>query len=212
MYNGILFWSIHKIVMKKITFIILLFILISPLIATSQAKRYYYNFDCRVVKTSEALVNGEMGLAEEKNNRGKHIQKYALAVFGYKAQGYAYCLAGQYWAIQTACDKYGVINYLYRTAHCNTLFNQSAKTGKRDKDVNYKANDLIIWKNRNNSSGHVERIKSVKDRKKGIVITYAFNTSSSNIRDGGSNAIKTRYLKHPLGRMFLRGYIGINGE
>lgn len=198
--------------MKRLLFI---FLYLIPTLLISQPTRYYYNFDSEAVKLSEELVNAEMGVMEIGNNRGKHIQKYALSALGYKAQGYPYCLAGQYWAIHTACIELNVINYLLRTAHCNTLYNYAMKTGTRDYDVNYKTHDLIIWKVRNGSSGHVERIKSIKNKKLGIVTTYAFNTSvkgGQNVRDGGGNAIKTRHLKHPLGRMFVRGFIGINGK
>lgn len=194
--------------MKKLIIILL----IIPAVLVSQPKRYYFNFDDKAVILSEKLVAKEMGLREKGNNKGEHIKKYARSVFNRSAEGFAYCLAGQYWAIQTACETYNVINYLLRTGHCNTLFNFAQQKAVRDYSNNYQVHDLLIWKQNNSSSGHVERIKSIKNRDLLIVETYAFNTQlkrEGNVRDGGGNAIKVRHLKHPLGRMFLRGAIGL---
>jgi hypothetical protein len=150
-----------------------------------------------------------MGLTE-KNNRGPHIKAYGLEVFGKPIDGFYYCLAGQYWAINQACKQLSLINPLLKTAHCNTLFNWALAKGMPT-DNTLKTHDLVIWKYNNSASGHVERIDSVINQKLKIVKTYGFNTGSGTSNNGNGNFIRTRRLLNPLGRMFWRGTIGFNG-
>lgn len=194
---------------RLIIFFIVIFLVNS---SHAQPRRYCFNFDDRVISYSEQLVSAEMGLREGKSNRGKHIRKYGKSVFGNEKDGFYYCLAGQYWAIDSASKYFSMNNLLMKTGHCNTLFNYAIKHGKRDYNVDFSEGDLLIWKYRNSASGHTERIKSFKNKRLLIVYTYAFNTQikgEGTARNGGGNAIKVRHLKHPLGRMFLRGSIGL---
>jgi hypothetical protein len=175
----------------------------------SAPKRVELKLSNKALILSEKLVQSQIGLTE-KNNRGSHIKAYGLEVFGKPIDGFYYCLAGQYWAINQACKQLNSINPLLKTAHCNTLFNWSLAKGVPT-DNTLKIHDLVIWKYNNSASGHVERIDSVINQKLKIVKTYGFNTGSGTSNNGNGNFIRTRRLLNPIGRMFWRGSVGFNG-
>ena len=169
--------------------------------------------DHRILSKFEQVINAEMGKKEIKQNIAPHILEYGNSVFGKPTQGFPYCYALVYYCFDRACKLLGLDNTfipIYRTAHSNTGFNWALQHGKR---VNFTLNplDILIFKYKNNSSGHTATIKQVIDYSKWIVLTYEGNTSANDKGsqdNGGVNTIKKRYLKHPIGRMFFRGSIG----
>ena len=141
--------------MKKL----LIILLILPISYISASQRVELKLSNKALILSEKLVQSQMGLTE-KNNRGEHIKRYGLEVFGKAIDGFYYCLAGQYWAINQACKQLNLVNPLLKTAHCNTLFNWALKNGTKT-DNTLQIHDLIIWKYNNSASGHVERVDSI---------------------------------------------------
>lgn len=191
--------------MRKL-FLLCLLVISSPL--QSQIK-FQVVCDSLLISKSREIAKKQVGVKEKTNNNdGKEVEAYLKSVG--LPKGFPYCAAGQYycWADATKfyCNIYK--NPVPKTASANGMYDGLAKTGTR---VVYApaVNDLIVWKNVNSYTGHIERVDSVCA--KGWVVTIGFNTASGNKgnqRDGGGVYYRLRNPNHFLGRMKIRGLIG----
>lgn len=188
----------------------MLFAIATSAIASPQ--RVVFKTSPELINKSKSLLFGDLGKTEKGQNRGEHIKKYANAVYGKPIEGFPYCYAFQYWAVDSASKALKMVNPLPRTGHCNTAFNECLKDGTIVA-FSLKNDDIIIFR-AGNGSGHACRINRILNARDMVVETIEGNTSSNSAgsqRDGGGIYIKKRYLRHPLGRMNFRGVIGLNG-
>lgn len=175
----------------------------SVLLAGALCSFDMYELDCdeRLLTTSERYGLSQIGLMEERNNRGE-VGKY-LATVGLGA-GYPYCAAGVYWSFTKAADELGMPNSsipIKRTAVANEVYNHAKRVGRMvNRDIG--RHDLIVWKSKNHWSGHIERV--LRTKRKGIVETIGFNVKTNG---GEGVAVKTRFVNHPLGRLMMRGVV-----
>lgn len=159
----------------------------------------------KVIEYSLRLAELDLGKSET-NNRGEHIRKYGLAVYGKLIDGFYYCYAGQYWAIDSACKYYKVSNPYPKTGHCATALRIASDKYGYLAFASPSLNDIGFFVS-SQGNGHAFRVVGIYDALKWIVKTIEFNTSSdnSNIRNGGMVTYKKRYLKFPLNKMRFRG-------
>ena len=176
--------------------------------------RYYLPVqDGTLVSLSRQILRGQMGLMEQGYNRGKFIRDYGFHIWGKYTDNYYYCMAGQYYCLDSAARILNLPNPLMKTAHCLTQLN-FAKNNSIMKEIYYpKIDDILIWGN--GSAGHTGRIVEVIDKQKQIVRTGEMNTSlakGQDDRNGGGNSFKKRYLKLPLNRMKFKGAINFKTQ
>lgn len=162
-----------------------------------------YELDCegKLLAESERIARSQIGVLESGNNRGE-VAKYLRSVG--LAGGNPYCAAGVYWCYDQARIKLGYSLEsipVLRTAVANAMYNDAGRRGKSVTQV-VKRHDLLVWKSKRSWTGHIERVISVNDYN--IVRTIGFNVKTEN---GEGVAVKTRFIKHPLGRLMLRGII-----
>lgn len=189
--------------MKKFIWLILL---LNFSMAFSQ-HRVTLPIDSKVMKLSTQIAYTHLGLSES-NNRGWHVKTYGKSVYGKPIDGFYYCYAFQYWAIDSACKQLNVFNPMPKTGHCLTALNIAKKKYSVENLTLLKVNDIIIWANKS-GNGHAGRIVGILDSKKWIAKTIEGNTSSdnSNVRNGGMITEKKRYLKFPISRMLFKGVL-----
>lgn len=194
--------------MNKLSFILLF--LSASAIASPQRVAFYTSE--KLTNQSKKLAFADLGKVEKNGNRGDHIKKYGQSVYGKPIDGFYYCYAFQYWAVDSASKLLKIANPLPRTGHCNTAFNECLKRGKVVK-FEYKVDDIGIYR-ASNGSGHAFRIAEIINKSDGVVKTIEANTSPDvrgDQRNGGGVYLKKRFLRHPLGRMNFRGAVGLNG-
>lgn len=173
------------------------------LLAGSLCSFDMYELDCdeRLLTTSERYGLSQIGVMEEKNNRGE-VGKY-LASVGL-GEGYPYCAAGVYWSFSKAADELGMPTSsipIKPTAVANEVYNHTKRVGRLvNRDI--ARHDLIVWKSKNHWSGHIERV--LRTKRKGIVETIGFNVKTNG---GEGVGVKTRFVNHPLGRLMMRGVV-----
>lgn len=200
-----------KIVMKymfELFFVILLVFFVLTLKCSGQVR---FETECRqeLIDQSRKVLYEQVGVREYGNNRGKHIKKYLNSVG--LGEGYPYCAAGQYYCYKEAAERlnigYNEIPY-FRSGSCNAIWNGTNKT--RTSFAPF-VDDLIFW--RSGRSGHVERIIEVGEA--GWIVTIGFNTSSGSYGsqdDGQGVYIRKRSIYTFLGRMKVRGLLGVKGR
>ncbi len=165
--------------------------------------------------TAELFVlNQQLGVTElTGNNDGKEISEYLSSVG--LGVGYPYCYAGLYFCFNKACIIAGVPkteNPIVKTGSTVLGYNLMIKKGVEQIPAMPAVGDLIFWKYKDKSSGHVEQIIDVLSATE--IITIGFNTSpdkrfttTENERNGSGVYKKYRKLSG-IGKMFLRGLIG----
>jgi len=162
-----------------------------------------YELECdeQLLITSERYALSQIGVIEKGKNRGE-VGKYLTAVG--LGEGYPYCAAGVYWSFSKATEELGLSKStipIERTAVANGIYNHAKRNGRLvSRDI--ARHDLIVWKSKNNWSGHIERV--IRTKRKGIVETIGFNVKT---KGGEGVAIKTRFVNHPLGRLMMRGVV-----
>lgn len=168
----------------------------------------YCNAD--LLEKSRKIALSQNGVIEKCRNSGE-VSKY-LRVFNTRS-GTPYCAAGIYWCFYEAAYSLDMpldSIPLPKTLLANNLYFYAKKYGT---GANYAANidDLIIWRNKYNIHGHVERI--IKVGEKGNVTTIAFNSSA--IINGEKKEgvfIKQRNIYHPLSNLVIRGLVGFKSN
>ncbi len=196
--------------MRVIIYIILLIIM-----SGSAFPQTRFKLLCKVdlLNLSHQLVLSQIGIKEKTGRNDGEVEKYGNAA-GFK-QRIPYCYAFQYWGFKVACDElqidYGYIP-IPKSGMANAAFNYAKKNGIK---TTYKAkiNDLITWRKSNSGSGHIARIDSVG--RVGWVWTIEGNTSNGKTgsqREGNGVFYRKRNIKHPLGRMYIRGLVGFYQE
>ena len=192
--------------MKKYIWLIFLF----SFSAVYTQIRVTLPIDSKVMKLSTQIAYTHLGLSET-NNKGWHIRLYGTAVYGKPIDGFYYCYAFQYWAVDSACNVSRETNPMPKTGHCLTALNIAKKKYSVENLTLLQVNDIIIWANKS-GNGHAGRVVEILDSKKWIVKTIEGNTSSdnSNVRNGGMITEKKRYLKFPISRMLFKGVL--NGK
>ena len=149
------------------------------------------------------MLRSQVGIREVGNNRGE-CEKYLHSV-GLGA-GNPYCYAGQYWCIDIVRkEKHPLLKTGLAWAGCADAMKRGLADG-----YSPHVGDLIFWRYTDRVNGHVERI--VEIRNDGWVVTVGLNVSikgEGTERDGGGNDYKLRNIKHKLGAMRIRAYVGI---
>jgi hypothetical protein len=159
----------------------------------------------------KVISNGlaDVGKVEKTGrNDGKHIDRYARTV-GMPLQS-AYCYAAIYTWSNDAATSQALKNPLPRTGSTQTAFTVASKTFVASKNTSARRGDILIWRIPRKWLGHAALITRV--RPDGIVETIEANTSrtgSGDQRDGGGVWTKRRFINRGLGRMIVRGLIGI---
>lgn len=195
--------------MKKI---LILFFLLSFNISIGQVKYQLYVEEELILKSRELLIQ-QIGVKEKTGkNDGPKIKEYLKSVN--LDEGAAWCQSLQYWCYYMAQKLTGLVNAILpipKSGVANNTFVYAQKNGKK---VKYEAedNDFIIWRLQSSTwQGHIGRIIEVK--KAGWVITVEGNTSnglSGSQREGNVCARREQNIYHPLGRMNVRGLVGVS--
>ncbi len=172
-------------------------------IACSGFVKYEINCDKDVKSLSYDIVLNEVGITEINNNRGE-VVKYLKSVD--LPAGYPYCMAGQYWAFDSACRTLNKLNPLLKTGSSSAQFNYLKNKGKNIK-FNINKYDLVFWKKKDSWQGHVERV--METGQAGFIKTIGFNVKHKS-KEGVF--IKTRNIYHIINRMFFVGSIGFKDE
>jgi len=182
-------------------------ILILLLVAGSKAMSMEkYVLQCRndILELSEKYAISQIGTLEKSNRNDGNVLKYQIGLELDK--GAPYCAAGVYWCFLQASIDLGLAENeipIIKSAVANELFNDASRRGIRSKYIPGR-HCLIVWRKKNNWSGHIERIIDVK--KAGWVSTVGFNVT--NIYGQHGVFRKKRNIFHPLGRLAVRGLIG----
>ncbi|MCL5990708.1 MAG: hypothetical protein M1419_01220 [Bacteroidetes bacterium] len=205
LYGHIIPFSFRKIFL---TVSLLLFLSVS--FSYSQVK---YKIPCKEVllELSDTILKQQVGIREKTgHNDGRKVEAYLASVNLKK--GNPYCAAGQYWCFDTAAF---ILNLsekdipLAKTGLANGMYNSAKKKGELSVYIP-EVNDLIVWKDRWSSSGHIERIIAVLEN--GWVLTVGFNTSNGlkgSQANGNGVFYRKRNLYYPLTRLLIvRGLIG----
>lgn len=161
--------------------------------------RYEIKCEDKLNKLSYEIAYSQVGITENINNSGE-VEKYMNSVG--LGKGYPYCMAGHYWAFDSASKKLNLLNPLLKTAGSSAQFNYLKNKGIKNK-FNLKKYDLVFWRENNSWQGHTERIIEVG--KAGYIRTIGFNVKHKN-KEGVF--IKTRNIFHLIGRLKFIGAIG----
>lgn len=161
--------------------------------------RYEIACENKLNKLSYEIALSQVGVIENKNNSGE-VEKYLFAIG--LGRGYPYCMAGQYWAFDSATKKLNLLNPLLKTGSSSAQFNYLRNKGNKTK-FNLKKYDLVFWRENNSWKGHAERIIEVGNA--GFIRTIGFNVKHKN-KEGVF--IKTRNIFHLIGRLKFIGVIG----
>lgn len=173
------------------------------------AKKYELNIDECLVRTAHRIATEQIGVTEATGkNDGPKIKAY-LKVTGLP-EGYPYCAAGLSWSYLQAAyelDSNKSMIPFPLTAGSQKIYDHAVKYGK---NVEFKPAkyDFFTWRKKDSYLGHIGMIDSVGE--KGWVHTIEFNTSPGvgNQRDGDGVWRKKRNIIHPIGRLYVRGFIG----
>jgi hypothetical protein len=192
--------------------IILLFILgllLSITVASFTQIRYELTAPKVLVLKSYNYLISQIGKTEIGNNRGI-ADEYNRSIGN--PLGSPYCQAGQYWCYVQACNELNIPYYeipMPRNGLANSTFNYAMRLGKRT-GYTPQVHDLIIWKSVYNSTGHIERIVSVRNG--GWVYTVGFNTGVKSQDNGEGVSKMKRNIRFPLNRIKkIRGLVGVRG-
>lgn len=191
--------------MNKLLIILFLFSFFLSSLPISSAERFFIKCDSALVYLSLNIAKTQIGVKEKTGkNDGKEVESYLKSVG--LTKGNPYCYAGQYWTFYKASYLTNKKICIPKSGLANSIFNYAKKNGKK---TNYKVRigDFIVWKYSNSWSGHIERVDSVC--KAGWVRTVAFNSSGIK-RDGDGVHSMIRNIAHPLGKMQIRGLVGLN--
>ncbi len=150
---------------------------------------------------SEKLCLDQVGVIEKGKNKGERIRMY-LASVGL-AEGHPYCMAGIYWAFDSASKKLNVANPLVKTGSTVVQFKTLEKIGIRGGKID--RHSLIFWRLGKQWKGHVGRILFIYSA--GWIYTIEFNTGGRDEREGDGVWLKYRNLYHPLARMQVLGVV-----
>jgi len=186
----------------------LIFWLIAISSAFSAEKYEVYSQKALLDASLDSAIS-QVGVCEKTNNNdGLEVQKYQRLLN--LKEGAPYCAAGVYWCFITAARALNLPDSaipIVKSPLANGIYNGAMRRGTK---VNYlpQKHDLIVWRKISGSSGHIERICEVLQG--GWVRTIGFNSS---IRDSCGKKIEgvfyqRRNIKHPLGRLLIRGLIG----
>jgi hypothetical protein len=191
---------------KKALVSFVTFLLFAGALTAYAQSRYVLYCDSNLKDVSLQLAEKEVGTLETGTNGGA-VTKY-LKILGLNA-GNPYCAAGQYWCFWMATKELKFSEKaipIKKTALAQAIFNDARSRGRKAAYIP-QVSDLIVWRRGRTSFGHIERIRRVLD--KGNVETIAFNSSSvisGKKREGVF--IKKRNVRHPLGRLFVKGLVG----
>jgi hypothetical protein len=190
---------------KLIIFLALAFNIYSALAYS----RYELYCDSELLRLARDSAIAQVGVLEDKGHNRGAINKY-YEPFRAKP-GAPYCAAGIYWcfwinAVNCKIDLDSIP--IPRTMLANSIYTYAKNYGVI---TEYKArqSDLIVWRKRSGSGGHIEFI--IERGEKGWVKTVGFNTSGKvgNKRVEGV-FIKKRNIFSPLESMRIRGLVGFN--
>ena len=159
--------------------------------------RYEIPADKDVVKQSKQIALSQLGVEElTGRNDGLQVNEYQKSV-GIPS-GSPWCCAFEYWCYDSASMELALPNPLLKTGLANAEYNYAMKIGVQTSSQPQE-NDLIVWRETNSYSGHIERILQVMGTN--TVLTIGGNVSNSV-------QLSVRHISSPLGRLHVRGLIG----
>ncbi|MBS1562357.1 MAG: hypothetical protein JSS89_12190 [Bacteroidetes bacterium] len=160
--------------------------------------------DAGVWERSLLVAMAQVGVVERTgHNDGRQVEAYQRSVA--LGSGNPYCWAGQYWSFLQVTPAPPIL----KTGLCSAGWSDALRRGTATV-YRVQRGDLLVWKHLGGPQGHVER-STTDELRGGWVRTVAFNTTSGSAgdqRDGGGVYLRARNIRHPLGRMILRGSIG----
>lgn len=194
--------------MKKILLTLALGALLAGEISAIPPGKYVLRARADLLEKSREIALGEIGTVEKSGRNDGEVMKYN-AVMGWRNSRAPYCASGVYWCYAFAADALGINRReipIPQTGLANGIFAYAKKFGKPAR-YSPEIDDLIVWRYRRSSRGHIERITEVNE--KGWVTTVAFNTEiiSDGRRLCGVFA-KRRNIYHPIAKLTVRGLVG----
>lgn len=174
-----------------------------------QGRRYNNAVRVLIIADSSAwyssldVARKQVGVREKTGrNDGPEIRQY-LASVGLP-EGNPYCYAGHYWTFTQVTT----IVPIPRTGLVARFWNDAVRYGIVTEYVPA-VGDFMVWRYATSIYGHTERIVHVDN--KGWVTTVAMNVPTKgrgSERDGDGIDFRHRNVRHPLGRMLIRGLVG----
>ena len=167
--------------------------------------KYELNCEPYLIQLSYDSLLAQVGIKEATGNNDGEVLKYQK-IFGLRNQ--PYCQMLQYWCYYITTKDVTDIP-IPKSAMAISSYNYAKKKGVL---VPYEptVHDLLVYQNKNMSTGHVERI--IKTGGLGWVIVVAGNTSNGktgNQREGNGVYKRERNIYHPLSRILLiKGLVG----
>jgi hypothetical protein len=191
--------------------LILILIILSLSISIYAQEKYTLNCRKQLLDVSLDTAIAQVGTRERTGHNDGDVEKYLHSVG--LSKGNPYCAAGQYYCFYVSSIALKLNTSLIpiiKSGMANSIFSDAKYKGQK---VKYfpKKHDLIVWRQRNSSHGHIERIFNVI--KAGWIMTIGFNTSGNNRKnqsEGEGVYIKKRNIYNPIRRMTVRGLIGFN--
>lgn len=151
------------------------------------------------------MAVAQIGVTERTGrNDGPQVKAYLGSVG--LPEGNPWCCGLHYWSFKQVA----ATPPLKRTGLVRAAWNDALARGVI---VPYKAEvgDFLVWGYATSVSGHIERISS-EEMKGGWVATVAGNTTKPGAvgsqREGGGCYERYRNIRHPLGKMLMKGLIG----
>jgi len=186
----------------KYLILILLFTLLSTNLYAGA--KYSIHADSVVVHLEKIILLEQVGVHEATGrNDGKEVESYLKSVG--LTKGNPWCMSLLYWCYEQAATILHKLNPLLRTGLANAEYSYAMQKGEIEPFIPEET-DLIVWKETNSNSGHIEETIEVI----GIntILTIGGNASGYSNYDGV--AIHVRHISSPLGRMNVRGLINLN--
>lgn len=181
-------------------------------VRASAAVRYILPCRQDVLSLSGKIARSQVGVREKTgHNDGKKVEQYLSSV-GLKT-GNPYCAAGQVWCFREALKRLdlGMEEMpILVSGLANAIFTDAKRRGSPAALIPCE-NDLIVWKEPYSMHGHIERVDSVLNARKGWIQTIGFNTGnglSGSQREGNGVFLRKRNIYCRIGRMAVRGLIG----
>lgn len=175
-------------------------------------KKYILKSDALLLKKSHQIALSQVGTTEPRGrNDGPQVAKY-LAACGLGG-GQPYCAAGQYYCFVEASRALKMplsAVPIPKTALAQSVYNYARRCGQ---PANYQPSphDMIVWRRGQTTKGHIERIHKVLQN--GWVETIAFNSSKvAHGRKIEGVFIQKRNIRHPLGRLKIKGIVGFDSK
>lgn len=143
------------------------------------------------------------------NNHGPEVEMFQRAVDGV-ASGEPWCMCFVQYCVKVVTNRFGIINKLYRSEHCLTVWNSTPLACRVALD-DVQPGDIVIWQHGSTTSGHTGIIEAVNRDTYGHIVslrTVEGNTSDASMREGDGVYRRVR-SPYNNGTMKVRGFLRI---